>query len=73
MKPHGKKSNTSSSDEDLDGTRESVSPRHFQKNSHEQIIIIKRRQTPANSPEEPIDTCWTSFRKKIKLLLHLKS
>lgn len=68
-----KSNNTISSDEDITGTRPAVSPRHFQENSHEQIIIIKRLQNTVNIPEEPIDTCWTSFRKKIKLLLHLKS
>ena len=71
--PLQEKNNTSSSDEDNDGTRPSVSPRHFQETTYIHTAIIRRQQKPENIPEEPIDTCWTSFCKKIKLLLHLKS
>lgn len=68
-----KSNNTISSDEDIAGTRPAVSPRHFQEGFYISTTVTEIPQKHENIPEEPIDTCWTSFRKKIKLLLHLKS
>lgn len=68
-----KSNNTISSDDDIAGTRPAVSPRHFQEGFYISTTVTEIPQKHENIPEKPIDTCWTSFRKKIKLLLHLKS